>query len=211
MLQRHKRHWLIPLLLLALIALVIWLSPEERTLGARIKIVYIHVAFTWAGLLGIFAAAVLSLGVWWPVSARRLERILPIVSFTGALCFTIGFGLSLLASQVNWGGIAWTEPRVIAASRILALILIVQVLTSWLPDVRWRGALYMGLWGFTVWVQAAANHAIHPINPIFSAESSIFAQTVLTLLGLVLLLAAWFMALRYGASSQSRSVGSAYA
>ncbi len=34
---------------LTLIALVVWLAPLERTLGARIRLIYLHGAWVWAG------------------------------------------------------------------------------------------------------------------------------------------------------------------
>lgn len=189
----RKFNGLIPVFLLVLIAIVLWISPEERTLGTRIKIVYIHVAFVWTGLLGILLTGALSSGAFWQPTAKRLEKILPILNLTAVLCFGIGFILSLGAAQLNWGGIAWTEPRMVGAMRILSMAVIVLVLTYWLTDIRVRGLLYIGLLIFTVWTQGTMRDAIHPTNPIFTSESNSFAIAVLSLVALVILLAVWFM------------------
>jgi len=195
--QLRKFNWLIPVIILVMIGIVLWISPEERTLGTRIKIVYIHVAFVWAGLIGISLTGLLSSGVFWQPTAKRLQNILPILSLTGVICFVIGFLLSLVAAKVNWGGIAWTEPRAIAATRIIAVAVIVQILAYYLTDIRIRGGLYIGLLLFTIWTQANMRDVIHPTNPIFTSDSNSFTIAVLSLFALVMLLAIWFIVLRY--------------
>ena len=84
MMQIRKRDWLIPASLILLMAMIIWMSPEERTLGARIKIVYVHVAFVWSGLAGILISGILSFTIFLDfreqLFARRLEKLLPTLS-----------------------------------------------------------------------------------------------------------------------------------
>lgn len=46
-----SRRWSVMLALVALGAAIVWLAPAERSLGAGIRWVYIHVALVWAGTL----------------------------------------------------------------------------------------------------------------------------------------------------------------
>lgn len=197
MLQNRKIYWLIPVILLLAMALVVWLSPEERTLGTRIKIVYIHVSFVWTGLTGILLTGLLS--VWYLLrpSTKWLGKFLPIMSITSLIIFGIGFVLSLMAAKINWGAIPWTEPRAIGAMRILAMGLIIQVLAFWFPQYRLRAVLNIGLLIFAGLTSATMRNAVHPTNPIFTSESNSFAIAVLTLTGLVMLLAWWVLQMGY--------------
>ena len=197
MLQNRKIYWLIPVVLLIAMAIVVWLSPEERTLGTRIKIVYIHVSFVWTGLTGILLTGLLS--VWYLLrpSTKWLGKFLPVMSITSLIIFGIGFVLSLAAAKINWGAIPWTEPRAIGAMRILAMGLIIQVLAFWFPQYRLRAVLNIGLLIFAGLTSATMRNAVHPTNPIFTSESNSFAIAVLTLTGLVMLLAWWVMQMGY--------------
>ena len=195
--HNRKIQWLIPVILLIAMALVVWLSPEERTLGTRIKIVYVHVSFVWTGLTGILLTGLLSLWLLIRPATKRLETLLPILSLTSLLIFGIGFLLSLVAAQVNWGAVPWTEPRAIGALRIVAMGLIVQVLSFWFPQQRFRAVLNIGLLIFTGFTSATMRNAVHPDNPIFTSESNSFAIAVLTLTALVILLALWMLQTSY--------------
>lgn len=193
----RKNHWFIPVILLLAMALVVWLSPEERTLGTRIKIVYIHVSFVWTGLTGILLTGLLSLWLLLRPGTKWLGKFLPIISMTSLIIFGIGFLLSLAAAKINWGAIPWTEPRAIGAMRILAMGSIMQVLAFWFPKHRFRAVLNIGLLIFAGLTSATMRNAVHPTNPIFTSESNSFAIAVLTLTGLVMLLAWWVMQTGY--------------
>ena len=195
--QIRKRDGFILILLLTIMAIVVWMSPEERTLGDRIKIVYVHVAFVWTGLLGILITGILSIGVFWQPFTRRLEQLLPIMNLTSVIFFGIGFLLSLLAAKINWGGILWTEPRAIAALRILSIAMMVQVFVFWFKNIRFRAGLYIMLLVFTLLINATVRNAVHPTNPIFSSDSNSFAISVMTLMGIVILIALLFMNMLY--------------
>lgn len=207
MMQIRKRDWLIPILLLAVMAIIVVMSPEERTLGARIKVVYVHVAFIWSGLAGILISGLLSFTVFWKPLARRLEKVLPILNLVSVISFGIGFILSAAAAKVNWGSVAWTEPRMISSSRIIAVAVIVQVLVFMIANIRWRAGFYVIFLLFTVATNATVKNAIHPDNPIFSSDSNSFAIVVLSLTGIVVLLALWFINLGIRGKNSRKSDG----
>ncbi|MCP4417379.1 MAG: hypothetical protein GY805_12210 [Chloroflexi bacterium] len=80
--SRRKRpfptwHWGIPLALLAGVALVILLAPEERTLGSGIRSVYLHVGLVWVGLLGFGVTTVLGTAVLLTKKLAWLRWLIP--------------------------------------------------------------------------------------------------------------------------------------
>jgi hypothetical protein len=162
------------LLILAAIigAMALWIvqAPPERVLGNGIRLVYLHVAATWAGLVGIYVAGVLGLALL-PRERVRVEEWASASGWVGVGFFAAGLVLSLLAAQVNWGGILWQEPRVGASIGVVALGILVQLATSTRLRARWKGLLWMLLAGSTVWSLQAAELFFHPAEPVRSSPS----------------------------------------
>ena len=93
-----------------LAALLLILAPTERTLGAGIKIVYLHVALIWTGMVGLLIAGLLGLAL--ALTQRpSLLGWLQAVSWVGFGFFAVGTVVSLIAEIVNWGAVFWSEPR----------------------------------------------------------------------------------------------------
>jgi hypothetical protein len=183
-----------------LAALLLWLAPNEKTLGAGIKPVYLHVALTWTGLVGLAAAALAGLVVL--LTARAvLERWAHLAGGVGFAFFAAGFGLSMLASQVNWGGIAWTEPRNAAALNTLAAALIAQVVGGWPVPLRVCAALRLlpvVVYGLSV---TSAALILHPRNPITTSSALGIQFAFFGLFGLCLLAAGWMVLYLHARSS----------
>lgn len=171
----------------------IWLAPAERTLGDGIKWVYVHVALTWTGMTGLAAAA--GLGVLLLITGRpRLALWTRQVGLLGLGFFALGWATSAVASQVNWGGIAWNEPRNQVNLQVLAAGVIVAVTSSWLNQPRWQGALYPLLLAWMLWAFAATPLILHPRSPIFTSASPAFAAAFLTAYALTTLAALGLLA-----------------
>jgi magnesium-transporting ATPase (P-type) len=162
----------------------------ERTLGAGIRIVYLHVALTWTGMLGLYAAALLGLpGAIW--DRRRLVRWAQAAGQVGAIFFAVSLAVSLLAGRVNWGGLAWREPRTYAMLQVLAATMIILVLQSWLQDTRLRGLLALFPSLLLTWSVWATPLQLHPQNPIGTSPSLAIRLTFYALFALFALAAAW--------------------
>jgi hypothetical protein len=147
---------------------VLWalLAPEERSLGAGIRPVYLHVSATWAGVTLLYLV-----GVWGGVAALlpRVGRVsvwLRAGWTAGLTAFAAGFALSLVAARVSWGGVFWAEPRVLASIAVVALGLVALAVE---PGDRPRR------WGPSLWAVAAlacygvlrnADTFVHPERPI---------------------------------------------
>ncbi len=179
----QSRPWLFWGVLLVLAALVVWLGPEEQTLGAGIRSVYIHVALIWVGMGGLAVAGLIGLAVIAtanPKTAAWMQN----VSWVGALFYAAGVGMSIISSKVNWGNVFWQEPRMRVALNMLALVVVFQVLMAWLPWTQVRGALSALLIAIMLIATYAAPLVLHPDNPIGTSDS---AGIRMTFVGLTLL------------------------
>ncbi|MBN1285296.1 MAG: hypothetical protein JXB47_07860 [Anaerolineae bacterium] len=191
---RARRAWIVPAVVIAAAAALVLFGPEERALGAGIKIVYVHVALTWAGMVGLGAAGLL--GAWVFFSNSRWEPWLLTVGRVATAAYAAGFVVSLGAEQVNWGGIYWNEPRTIGAMQVTAVALIVQVVSAWLPAAAWRGRarglLSAALFGFVLW-QGRAGSLLHPDSAASASDSSAIQLTFLAMFALCCLGMVWLV------------------
>lgn len=171
---------------------VVLVAPAEATIGNGIRIVYIHVALIWSGLLLLLIAGVMGLLVLVAGSAR-LAQWMQIAALVGAAIFAAGVITSLAAEIVNWGGIAWREPRTSANLNLLALAIIVQVFNNWHQKARPQGGLNFLLAAAVVWTTVTTEVQLHPANAVGDSTSSaiqlaFYGLTILCLLAAGLLI-----------------------
>ena len=184
--------WGIPLVLLVGVALLIAVSPEERTLGGGIRSVYLHVGLIWAGLVGFGVTTVLGLGVLLIEKATWL-RWLALVSWVALGFYAAGIFMSMVASADNWGAVFFQEPRMAASLSGLAIATIVLVLGSWLPQPRLRGALSASIIFILLWFNFQAELVLHPPNAVAASNSAPIQSTFLLVTALFVLLATWLV------------------
>jgi hypothetical protein len=180
----------LPAALLALAVVTVWVSPAERTLGDAMRAVYVHVALTWAGMLGLAVAALLGLGVL--VTGRHTWAAwLQAVTVVALGLLLMGTVTSAVAAYQTWGGGFADEPRAQTALRILAVAVIITVGGSWLPWLRVRGALAAGLLAYSAFALRATPLLLHPRNPIATSPSSAIQATFAVLFVIFALLGVW--------------------
>jgi hypothetical protein len=167
---KSKQSWLFPAALLLLMALLVWRAPVEQSLGQGIKIVYVHVGLIWAGMLGFALNGLLGL-VTAVTGSKKLADWLHIIGLVSLSVFVVSVIVSLVAEQVNWGGIFWQEPRNTAVFSVTAVAIIVFVLNSWLPWWRVQGLLAAGLSAFAILTLPSAPMVMHPENPARTSSS----------------------------------------
>ncbi len=177
--------------LAALMALVLWLAPLEQTLGAGIRIVYIHVALIWTGMLQLVVAGILGL-ILLITESPGVRQWLTTISRVGFAFFAAAVVASLWAEIVNWGGILWSEPRTRSLLQLLAVALIVRVLHGWVRQPRIQGVLHL----FLALLLAASTLFVprffHPDNPIDSSTAAI-QLTFYSLFSLCFIAGLWIM------------------
>jgi hypothetical protein len=98
------------LITVGLIALLTWLGPEEKSLGANVRLVYLHGAWVLTALLGFATAGVC--GIVGLVRRKPIWHVGSQVIGRTAILFWISYlPLSLWAMQTNWNGLFLAEPR----------------------------------------------------------------------------------------------------
>ncbi|MCZ7670119.1 MAG: hypothetical protein M5U34_24555 [Chloroflexi bacterium] len=143
--------WLILGGLLTTAVFFLYLVPQEATLGTGIRSVYVHVALTWTGMAGFVLAGLLGLAVL--ASGReKLARWMMVLGWVAYGFYVAGVATSAVASRINWGGVFWQEPRMMAAFNSLAIATIIMVFNLWIPWVRLRGLLQAAIPLLVAWI-----------------------------------------------------------
>ena len=140
------------------IALLALFGPEEKALGANVRIVYLHGAWVLAAELALAAAGLAGLVA---IVTRRanFHRWSAALGRTGIFFWVTYLPLSLWAMQSNWNGLFLAEPRF----RLAAIFAVTGVL------------LQVGLWLINMdWITSAANlFFIVLLRVIFSTAENI--------------------------------------
>ena len=174
------------------ITLLALLGPEEKSLGASVRIVYLHgawvltaeAAFLAAGLAGL--AALITRRQGWHAWSAALGR-------TGIIFWVTYLPLSLWAMESNWNGLFLAEPRF----RLAAIFAVTGVLLQiglWLIDTGWITSLANLVFIVVLrLVFATARNIMHPPpSPIFNSGNYVIIGFFLAL-NLLTLAAAYFL------------------
>jgi hypothetical protein len=193
---------LIPAALGAFLVLAGVLSlPTDRRLGEITRLVFFHGAFVWTAILlsllgGVLAVMYLARGG----GARERgsqERNLSWVLSLSTVAWVIVFGLSFPVMLLSWGGILWTEGRLVMAMLVVSLYLIV-----WAVAFMWEKTVVAAL-GLLVSALAVVGMVLlvparfHPDNPVFGSGDPRFIGGFLLILGGMVLVATALLAWRW--------------
>src|SRR5215207_7362701 len=174
------------------IALPTLLGPEEKSLGANVRIVYLHgawvlaaeLAFLLAGLAGLIA-----------LIARQdaFHKWSAALGRTGTIFWVTYLPLSLWAMHSNWNGLFLAEPRFRLAAIFAVTGLLLQI-GLWLVNTDWVTSLANLL--FIVVLRVAfstAENIMHPPpSPIFNSGNVAIIGFFVALI-LLTLVAAYFL------------------
>jgi hypothetical protein len=184
--------WLALGLMVILFCAIVLIAPPERSLGETIRLVYSHVAFTRAGIVGFYAAGVLGLVVM--ISGRHdFQQWTQIIVWVALGLFLVGGLFSVLAQRASWGGVTLAEPSNRTSLSIVAVAAIVLVAGSWMGRVRLQGALYTLLAGYVAWILPRTPLVLHPENAGGSSPSLWIRYTFPVLTVLALLIGIWWV------------------
>src|SRR5215208_147900 len=174
------------------IALLALFGPEEKSLGANVRIVYLHGAWVLSAELAFVAAALAGLIAL--ITRREIfHQWSAALGRTGIIFWITYLPLSLWAMESNWNGLFLSEPRF----RLAVIFAVTGIL------------LQVGLWMInTDWVTSAANlifivvlrvifatasNVMHPPpSPIFNSGNYAIIGFFLALI-LLTLVAAYFL------------------
>ena len=208
------RKRVLPLLAVVLVLLLlVWvvLAPTESRLGNLVKLVFVHGALVWSGLLAFTIAGALGLvslaarhvlGAIAPAARKRAPVLYRGTESAGlaALITWIAYVISSMAvTGLTWGQvIAWNEPRVQATGLILLAALVLFIVARLVANDEFT-ALVSVLMGIVPWIVVRQAGVIrHPVDPIGGSESAAiqtyYGLILLTVIALTLTLIAWLWA-----------------
>jgi len=151
------------------IALLTFLGPEEKSLGANVRIVYLHGAWVMAAEAAFIAAAFA--GLLGLVLRRELFHAWSAaLGRTGIVFWVTYLPLSMFAMQTNWNGLFLAEPRFRLAIIFAVTGILLQV-GLWLFNISWLTSFANILYIVTLRVIfATAQNVMHPPpSPIFNS------------------------------------------
>jgi hypothetical protein len=183
--------------------LAVWLvlAPAEARLGQVVKLIYVHGALVWTGLLTFGLSGLLGLiALFLGHTARRRAaawyrgtRAAGQAALVVWVLYTIS---AMVVTGLTWGQwVAWGEPRVRATGMIL-LAAVAAAVAVRLVDQRDFAATVNVALGIAPWLVVSRVEAIrHPVNPIGGSGSTaiqdFYLLIVLTVAGLAATLVAW--------------------
>jgi hypothetical protein len=174
--------------LLTLLAIGIFaaLGPAEKTLGANVRVVYLHGAWVWAALAGFLAAALVG-AVGLVRQNKRLNLWSRALGRTGLLFWITYLPISMWAMQTNWNGLFLAEPRFRLAVVFAIAGLLIQIGVSIAEEPAWASAANIGYALALFLSLRAAQNVMHPPSPILNSNASgiqffYFGLVLLTLL-----------------------------
>jgi hypothetical protein len=175
------------------IALLLALTPPEKTLGWIIRPVFLHGALVQVGLLAFAAAGFLGLAYF----IRRSPAINTwcIVAQETATGLWIAYALSsMVTTRLAWGEwIAWDEPRVRASVHVLWFSVACLLLVRWMNHPTFTAVANIVAAGAVWFLIKGAGLLRHPFDPIGGSNSFTY-QVLYWLLVATVLAAAWVIA-----------------
>lgn len=169
------------------LALLLWLSPSEKTLGSDVKVVYLHAALTWVGLIVFVFAGLAAFGHLVTGNAS-LYFLAGSAHITATAAWVISILVSVPANLLTWGGF-WVEPRVIWASGVVLFAILSYLLASVLTSRRLVDLFYLTSAAAIIWVSGGTRRVLHPAGPIRNSPSAAIKLYFLAIVAVCLALA----------------------
>jgi len=183
------------LITLALILLLTFLGPDEKSLGSNVRIVYLHGAWVLTAIVAFLGAGVAGLAA---IVTRKenLHRLSRAFGYTGLVFWITYLPLSLWAMQANWNGLFLSEPRMRIAFIYAVTGILLQVgLALFERPVLISTANFVFIVALTMSLSRADSVMHPPPSPIFNSGNLIL-QFYFIALNLLTWLAA-FQVLRW--------------
>ena len=151
------------------IALLTLLGPEEKSLGANVRIVYLHGAWVLTAEIAFFAAALA--GLFGLILRKDIFHAWSAaLGRTGIIFWVSYLPLSLFAMQTNWNGLFLAEPR-FRLAMIFAVTGILLQIGLWIFNISWLTSLANIIYIVVLRVIfSTAENIMHPPpSPIFNS------------------------------------------
>ena len=170
--SKSKSNLLLFFVVVIVIALLALFGPEEQSLGANVRIVYLHWRMVLTAELILLLAGLAGLiGLVTP--RKDFHNWSAALGRTGIFFWVTYLPLSLWAMQSNWNGLFLAEPRF----RLALIFAVTGVLLQaglWLINMDWVTSLANVIFIVVLRVVfATAKNVLHPPpSPIFNSGNS---------------------------------------
>ena len=167
-------------------------GPAERSLGANVRVVYLHGAWVWAALIAFMAAA--GAGLAGLLTGRAaLHRWSLALGRTGLAFWITYLPISLWAMQTNWNGLFLAEPRWRMALAFAVGGLLLQIGLTLVENPVWASIGNLVYVAALLLSLATTEQVMHPPSPVLTSDAW---RIQLFFAGLLVLtvLAAWQVA-----------------
>lgn len=185
--------WLI--LCLVILTLMLLISPQERTLGANVRVVYLHGAWVWVALVCILASA--GAGLFGLITRQEeLQLWSRALGRSGLIFWMTYLPISLWAMEANWNGLFLAEPRWRLGLTFAVAGLLLQGGLALVGDPAWASAFNVIYAFFLFLGLQTTEQVLHPSNPIFGSNAwriqIFFVSLFVITLGAAWQLTRWF-------------------
>lgn len=173
----------------ALVIVDLWLIPAEQTLGAIIKVIFLHGALVEVGLIIFLLGGLVGLAyiVW---RTDRLAQWGAALQKTGVIIWIVYALASMLSTKLAWGQwIAWDEPRVRASAMVLGFVIVCLLFAWWVGSHLFTALANVAVTGVAFYLVKGASLLRHPFDPIGTSGSDAYRLYFGALILIVLLLA----------------------
>ena len=167
--SRPKSPFLWFIVIVLAIAVLTVLGPEEKSLGANARIVYLHGAWVMTALVAFVAAAFMGL-VGLLTHRPGAHRWSQALGRTAIFFWITYLPLSLWAMQANWNGLFLAEPRFRLAIIFAAGGFLLQIGLALVNRPAWTSLANLAFGVFLIILLQSTGDVLHPpFSPIFSS------------------------------------------
>lgn len=192
MLEKFKQiftSWWVLAVIVLLQMLVLIFAPNEQTLGAGIKPVYLHVSLTWVGMIFFLISGIVGLVLFF-YHSEKLARWHRAIFLNALVFYIVGFLISMYASWINWGGIPFQEPRIRNTVNVVVVAVAAWIFSELVRNFRVQAVAGILPLVFILLARGSDRMVLHPDNPVSTAPMSI-RSTFLIMFGLAIVLSLW--------------------
>jgi len=150
---------------------ITFITPLERTLGGNLRLVYLHGAWAWTGIVTFCIAGIIGL-IALLLRDQNLHGWSRALGWTGLGFWVTYLPISLAVMQINWNGLFFDEPRwkVPFTFAVIGILLQAGLLFMNTP---WITSLSNIIFGSLLMINLIKmDSVLHPNSPVFSSGSS---------------------------------------
>jgi hypothetical protein len=185
-----------PLLLLVLnlliLAAVAAFAPLEKTLGANVRVVYLHGVWVWTSLAALILAGCTGL-MGLVTQQAAYHRWSQALGRTGMIFWITYIPISMWAMETNWNGLFLAEPRWRLALVFSISGLLLQLGLTLLDRPVWTSVGNLAFIVILSFALRATPNVMHPPSPILNTGAWRI-QLYFTFMLCLTLLVAWQVA-----------------